>query len=126
MGTHSLILFQTKTNGLIEKYVVIYQQYDGYPSGVGLKLVNFIESKKIVNGYSDKYVQANGFNCLIAQYISSFKDGAGNLYVEPMTTILDEEWNYIVTFDENTKSFVMQVNDGEEMTFEQFKNSLGG
>jgi hypothetical protein len=123
MGTHSLILFQERTSsGDIIKYVVIYQQYDGYLSGVGLELVRFISSKKIVNGYAfgvDN--QANGYECLIAQYISSYKKGVGGLYIYPATTELNEDFNYVITYDANGSSFTIKVNDDDEAPIEEYE-----
>ncbi len=117
MGTRSYILFQDKT----AKYMLIYQQYDGYPSGVGMKLVKFIKSKQFVNGYNDKDTQFNGFGCFLAQYICHIKCGvAGGAYVHPIDQKLDEEFNYVVTCqDDDTMTF--SVNGSKEMTLDEFE-----
>ena len=123
MGTSSMILFQERSANKLIKYMVVYQQFDGYPvGGVGFKLIDFIQSKKMVNGYNKKYTQANGFGCLIAQYIALIKDGAGGLYIQPSDTVLDEsDYHYIVTYDTGTGKFTIQMNDDKEMDFESFK-----
>ena len=98
MGTHSLIRF-SHTNR--KPTCAVYQQFDGYPSGVGAKLAAFLVSRKLCNGISmtppehPATAWANGLGCLIAQYIKSAKDGAGGLYVEDIDTA-DEEWTYDV------------------------------
>ena len=61
----------------------MYRQYDGYPSGHGMELAEFLQDFSIVNGYSitDPKPSANGMGCLAAQLISHFKDGIGNIYI---------------------------------------------
>lgn len=122
MGTRSIIVFQSQ--GV--RYLVIYQQYDGYPSGVGKVLVNFIKSKKFVNGYNDKETQFNGFGCFLAQYICHIKNGeAGNAYIYPITQELNEEFNYTVTWVEGDKPeddhFTFKCGDSKEMTLDEFE-----
>ena len=102
MGTRSTIHFIRKRGEKLEPMVTIYQQFDGYIDGVGHELAEFLLSKKIINGISsvrDNFHYANGFGCLIAQYIREHKDSVGNLYI----TNLDDsqEYNYYVEFDED-------------------------
>lgn len=102
MGTRSTIHFIRKRGEKLEPMVTIYQQFDGYIDGVGHELADFLLSKKIINGISsgqDNFHYANGFGCLIAQYIREHKDSVGNLYI----TNLDDsqEYNYYVEFDED-------------------------
>ena len=112
MGTHALIKFRTvDKNGKYKEYMVVYFQYDGYPQGVALNLIEFIQSKLIVNGYNNKDTQFNGFDCFIAQYIAKFKEGAGNMYIYPIDTVMDEEYNYYLTYNEETKQFMINMND---------------
>lgn len=101
MGTRSTIAFKEKyysdTTGKwkIRNICKIYNQYDGYLSGVGRTIVDFLKSGKITNGIShiDKKIKLfNGIGCLAAQYISENKDGPGNLY---MTSLSDsQEYDY--------------------------------
>ena len=81
--------------------VSIYQQYDGYIEGVGYEIANYILDKKIVNGFSlgDNSDKANGFDCLIAQFIRDFKHDIGGLYIT--TEDNTQEYNYDVIFDED-------------------------
>ena len=105
MGTRSTIhFFENKTH-----IVSIYQQYNGYPSHVGLNLANFLLSGKIVNGYSSEDAKNyNGMGCLTAQFIAKFKDGIGNFYITNKKNL--QEFNYIVTFKDN-ENLVIQVID---------------
>jgi hypothetical protein len=127
MGTHALVRFQEqRTDGKIDVYVVIYFQYDGYLDGVGMDLYQFITSKPIVNGYTDEFKEFNGYDCMIAQYIAKFKRGAGNMYMCPANVIMDEHYNYTVTYNKSSKDpnmkFLFTVNDSKDMSLDQFKN----
>lgn len=98
MGTRSTIAIYENTKHL----VTIYQQYDGYPSGVGLQLAKFVSSGKLVNGLGGhKGLVFNGMGCLAAALIKELKDGPGGTYIVPKEDT--EEYNYVVrgsTFDE--------------------------
>ena len=98
MGTRSKTSFIEKIGGKKRHLVSVYQQYDGYVEGVGYDIANYILSKKIINGISgDTKDKANGFGCLIAQFIRDFKTDVGGLYiVEEVDT---QEYNYNVIFD---------------------------
>ena len=48
MGTRSLTTFID--NDTKEEIVVMYRQFDGYPSGHGRDLINFLDGIKVVNG----------------------------------------------------------------------------
>ena len=102
MGTRSTTKFIIKRGDKLTPILNVYQQYDGYISGVGHELAEFLLSKKIINGIGrgqDTFDYANGFGCLIAQYIKEFKDKVGNLYI---TDFEDrQEYNYEVIFDED-------------------------
>lgn len=102
MGTRSTMKFIRKGNNKLTPLVSIYRQYNGYVDGVGHELAKYLLSKKIVNGIpiNDNSGRiANGFGCLIAQYIRDFKTEPGNLYVTDMDD--RQEYNYEVIFDED-------------------------
>jgi len=112
MGTRSITTVKDE-NG--NKIIEMYQQYDGYPSGVGKDLFLFINSKKMVNGIgSDKNV-FNGINCFAAQLVTEFKDGAGNTYLHAPTKdhknkkkywdLYCAEFYYEITSDLNIKAW---------------------
>jgi hypothetical protein len=91
MGTRSLTrVIETwndeKTNKLKKQTLVcMYRQYDGYPSGMGSDLAEFLNGGKLVNGISLAETERvfNGMGCLAAQMVAHFKDGAGGYYLYP-------------------------------------------
>ena len=102
MGTHSLIRFREKKD---KPMCAIYQQFDGYPSGVGAGLAEFLVLRKMCNGIAigeqpsaPATTWANGLGCLVAQYIAATKKGPGGLYVEDIDAP-EEEWTYEVITD---------------------------
>jgi len=111
MGTRSLTKFietstDTKT-GKKRKDVLttIYRQMDGYPSGMGADLADFLAQGKLVNGISmsEKTLQFNGMGCLAAQVIANLKQGAGGIYIEkPNARNCGEEYIYHIIGDFDT------------------------
>jgi hypothetical protein len=88
MGTRSLTkVFEkwedTKGEEKRQAIMCMYRQYDGYPSGHGQDLAEFLEPFTIVNGLGldDKRKIANGMGCLAAQLVAHFKEGPGNIYL---------------------------------------------
>lgn len=127
MGTSSTIKFVSVKDGKIQLYVIIYQQFDGHPESVGSQLVKFVKSKKMVNGYNDKHSQFNGFGCMIAQYIASIKDGAGNLYIYPTDSKCNALYNYVLTYNEDDKSFTIscdEIKNNEAIPIDDYESSL--
>lgn len=81
MGTRSLTYVYDDDKKPIIK---LYRQYDGYPSGHGLELAEFLSGiKEITNGYRGDETRriANGMGCLAAQMVSHFKKGHGEFYL---------------------------------------------
>lgn len=100
MGTRSKTSFIEKRGDKLTHLVSVYQQYDGYISGVGHDIAKYILSKEICNGIRlgrDTSKLANGFTCLIAQFIRDFKNGVGGLYITTEDNI--QEYNYEIIFD---------------------------
>ena len=106
MGTRSTIAIYEGATHL----VTIYQQYDGYPDGVGKSLAEFIQSGKFVNGLGvKKSLVFNGMGCFAAALIKHLKDGPGGTYIVPKGQ--KEEYNYKVvgdTFDERKLTVACQ------------------
>lgn len=108
MGTRSTIKFvrpyvDKVGNKKEMPFVNIYQQYDGYISGVGYELAEWLLKKKLCNGFScdmDDNEYANGIGCLAAQFIRDHKEELGGLYI---TTLDDtEDYNYtVLVYDES-------------------------
>jgi hypothetical protein len=83
MGTRGTVTFYNEHSQ--EPMICIYQQYDGYISGVGFELANFLKDKKVINGIrSDQSMEtgfANGMGCIAAQYIKAQKTRIGGFYI---------------------------------------------
>ena len=87
MGTRSLTFVYDEDGRTI---ISMYRQYDGYPSGHGKELAEFLEPITMVNGIGmtpDGTVIANGPGCLAAQMVAHFKDGPGGIYINPTTAV---------------------------------------
>lgn len=112
MGTRSLTdVIETYTDDNGKKHetaiTTMYRQYDGYPSGMGSELAEFLNSGKVVNGIcmAETGRVFNGAGCLAAQMVSHFKgDSAGGYYLhKPKQRNCGEEYIYQVYVDYNTK-----------------------
>ena len=83
MGTRSLTFVYDGDVPVIN----IYRQYDGYPSGHGHELAQFLDSKTLVNGFGKQNsFEANGMGCLAAQLIVQLKHGVGGIYIYSVTS----------------------------------------
>ena len=97
MGTrHLTYVYEGET-----PLMCMYGQWDGYPSGYGADLAQFLNSfDAIVNGIplGDKRKMANGMGCLAAQLVANFKNGAGSFYIYPPILNQDsgQEYEYHV------------------------------
>ncbi len=88
MGTRSLTFVYDEQRKPI---INMYAQYDGYPSGHGAELAEFLTPLILVNGIPvgrDNSTMANGMGCLAAQLVAKFKVGCGGHYLYP-TTVKD-------------------------------------
>jgi hypothetical protein len=96
MGTRSTVkIYNEKTDE--KPMVCIYRQYDGYISGRGHELAQFLSEITLVNGFGrDTNNIANGMGCLAAQWIAQEKEGVGNVYITYLED--SEEYNYEVRF----------------------------
>ncbi|CAE7573170.1 unnamed protein product [Symbiodinium natans] len=106
MGTGGLVVFRSAEKGARRGvYACIYFQCDGYYTSLGVRLAEFLKTCKLVNGLSgepdDGKIICNGFGCLVAQFISHFKTGAGHLYMFPTDCKLEMEFVYIVECDDS-------------------------
>jgi hypothetical protein len=78
-----------------EPLLCMYRQYDGYLSGHGAELAEFLSDIKLVNGLgTDSSGVANGAGCLAAQMIAHFKTEPGNIYMVS-TNGSDEDIDYV-------------------------------
>jgi len=82
-----------------QNILCMYRQYDGYLSGHGAELAEFLQDFNVVNGYNSDTPKrsANGMGCLAAQLITHFKDGIGNIYIHhPDDKDCGEEYTYTI------------------------------
>ena len=101
MGTRSLTYIKSEYN-TDDNIVCIYRQYDGYPSGHGIELANFLNGFRVINGIgmNTPKLRANGMGCLSAQIIKHLKEGIGNIYLYPPNSEdCGEEFIYEIYMD---------------------------
>ena len=93
MGTRSITVVKDD-NG--RKIIEMYRQMDGYPSGMGQDLKDFINSGKKGDGIGmDKdYKQFNGIECFAAQLVAEMKDDSGGIYLHAPTTDFKDKQRY--------------------------------
>lgn len=108
MGTRSLTyVYETYKNDkgqpVSEPLVCMYRQFDGYPSGHGADLAEFLNGMTVVNGLGleENRKVANGMGCLAAQLVAFFKDGPGGFYLHKPVLGRDDwqEFEYHVYAD---------------------------
>jgi hypothetical protein len=115
MGTRSLTIFNNEWDN--EEIVVLYRQYDGYPTGHGRDLLNFLNNMNMVNGISnnEKRKIANGMGCLSAQIVAYLKEAPGDFYLHSAgTRDIGEEFIYTLYYTEELKIKVQDTYDGED------------
>ena len=95
MGTRSLTFVYDDCDVPL---INMYRQYDGYPSGHGAELAEFLDGFEIVNGFGEvKPKVANGMTCLAAQLIANFKKTVGGFYIHPVAeTDCGQDYEYHV------------------------------
>jgi hypothetical protein len=123
MGTRSTyrIIEQYKNeDGSIENnnLVLIYRQYDGYPTGHPLETAEWLSNGKVVNGYSmSEELQFNGAGCLAAQLIAKYKDGPGGTYIHSLDSRGEswEDYLYdIIVKEDRTIEYVCYDNNEDK------------
>ncbi len=101
MGTRSLTVVMDGK----DEIMLLYRQLDGYPTGHGQDLKDFLAPFKICNGFGTEQSKgkwANGMGCLAAQIVAHFKDGIGQFYLyKPGARGFDEEYIYTVQENKN-------------------------
>ena len=119
MGTRSLTFVYDGDVPVIN----IYRQYDGYPSGHGHELAQFLDSKNLVNGFGEQNsFEANGMGCLAAQLIVQLKHGVGGIYIYPVSsTDCFQDYEYHVYEDKViVKDPTVIIFEGTWEEFSQF------
>jgi hypothetical protein len=121
MGTRSTyrVIEQYKNEaGSIEdnNLVLVYRQYDGYPTGHPLETAGWLATGTVVNGLgmTEERLVFNGAGCLAAQLIAKFKDGPGGTYIHSLDSRGQswEDYLYdIIVKEDRTIEFVCYEND---------------
>jgi hypothetical protein len=89
MGTRSLtFIYEDSFPGeSTPKLVNMYRQYDGYPTGHGAELAEFLLK-----------TEHNGMSCLAASMIAHFKQSIGGFYIYPTnSTDCGQEYEYHIS-----------------------------
>ena len=117
MGTRSLTVFNNEMDN--SEIVVLYRQYDGYPTGHGRDLLSFLNNMEIVNGISntEKRKIANGMGCLSAQIVAHLKEAPGDFYLHSAgTRDIGEEFIYTLYYTEELRIKVQDTyDDGNDL-----------
>ena len=122
MGTRSLTVFNNEMDN--SEIVVLYRQYDGYPTGHGRDLLSFLNNMEIVNGISpnEKRKIANGMGCLSAQIVAYLKEAPGDFYLHSAgTRDIGEEFIYTLYY---TKELRIKVQDTYDNGNDLFDGNL--
>jgi hypothetical protein len=114
MGTRSLTYVYDGEDPI----VCMYRQFDGYPTGHGKELAEFLSPVEVINGISGNSEMgrsANGMGCLAAQMVAQFKTEVGNIYLHAPILGRDDwqEYEYHVFKD---KVKVMEMGSDEDTT----------
>ena len=116
---------ETETNS--EELLLLYGQYDGYPSGVPTHVAKFIASGTMVNGYGadNGSIVFNGAGCMAAQLVAHLKDGVGTYYIQSLSSRgkSGEDYLYDIIVDHNEHSIVMVAYHNEETPKEFFRGT---
>ena len=122
MGTRSLTVFNNEMDN--SEIVVLYRQYDGYPTGHGRDLLSFLNNMEIVDGISntEKRRIANGMGCLSAQVVAYLKEAPGDFYLHSAgTRDIGEEFIYTLYY---TKELRIKVQDTYDNGNDLFDGNL--
>lgn len=119
MGIRSLTVVVDKSWDKETELCVMYRQMDGYPSGHGAELKEFLKGMRIVNGINSSLRGtkfANGMPCLAAQMVAHFKtDREGGFYLHPAGTRgCGAEYVYVISGKFGDVEPHLEVLGGEE------------
>ena len=134
MGTRSLTVFNNEMDN--EEIVVLYRQYDGYPTGHGRDLLSFLNNMEIVNGINNNEERkiANGMGCLSAQVVAYLKEAPGNFYLHSAgTRDIGEEFIYTLYYKNDKLKIKVQdtydkghdLFDGNMTQYNEWLNTPG-
>jgi hypothetical protein len=109
MGTRCLTIVYDHGKPIVN----LYRQYDGYPSGHGAELAEFLgQFAAVTNGIAvgETRKTANGMGCLAAQLVAHFKQSVGGFYIHSVEdTDCGQDFEYHVY--EKAGEICVQVKD---------------
>lgn len=103
MGTRSITRIISDGKPLL----TFYRQFDGYPSGHGRELAEFMAGITIVNGYNPSMragTHANGAGCFAGQLVVRLKPDIGGIYIREHEAE-NEEYTYTINFQSQGAGF---------------------
>lgn len=119
MGTRALTYVYDREDS--KPMVCMYRQMDGYPSGHGKDLADFMAGGKLVNGLGLNNTQVfNGMGCFAAALVAHFKDGPGGIYLHrPLLTLkVWQEYEYHISTPDDKQFHIIVKNDEREVLFD--------
>lgn len=100
-------------------FVLLYLQFDSYPSGHPVETAEWLAKGTLVNGLgmSQPELVFNGAGCLAAQLVAKHKDGPGGAYLYALRHRgrADENYTYDIIVDSATQTIefiAYEVNGG--------------
>jgi len=131
MGTRSLTFVYEKYGQVQKPVCNMYRQYDGYPTGHGAELAEFLNGGRLVNGLIEtKTVDEmvyNGMGCLAASMVAHFKQTPGGFYIYSTDErdcgqdyeyhISNKDGLYVEVYNCGCNMFGVSMSDKHEMVF---------
>ena len=134
MATRAIINFVEREDGVsfsehpsVDKiHMQMYHHYDGYPSGLGVKLASYLDGFNVVNGISLDLqgLIANGMGCLAAQLVGHLKEEPGNVYLQKPRELGWEDYQYFIWVKEYNDLWISIFNHKDECVFVGKPNKL--
>lgn len=98
--------------------VLMYVQFDGYPEGHPQDTAKWLAGGKVVNGISLSETAPlvfNGAGCLAGQLVAKYKQGAGGVYICPISHRgkCGENYVYDIIVDSDTKEIEFVAYDNQ-------------
>jgi len=130
MATRSIINLKDDEGTIL----TIYKHWDGYPQGLGKKLVELKDSIKMINGLTnnteDGKIQINGFDDFIAYLIWYLKEGvSGDVYINRPIEVknITDYWNdyfidYVYEINKDLSITCYDATSGKKIDLENILN----
>ena len=131
MGTRSLTFVYEKYGQIQKPVCNMYRHYDGYPTGHGAELAEFLNGGRLVNGLIEtKTVDEmvyNGMGCLAASMVAHFKQTPGGFYIYSTDErdcgqdyeyhIYNKDGLYVEVYNCGCNMFGVTMSDKHKMVF---------